>query len=128
MPIHILQTASVTRDLRANEVAERIVRDGVAPTCAAGFATLGRGIFVGGATGTFFDLASITKSMTAVAVASSSLDRTAKLADVLPELAATPSASASIEILLAHRAGLEAHVQMWLRENMQPAQMLLEAA
>ncbi|MEO8877098.1 MAG: serine hydrolase domain-containing protein, partial [Polyangiaceae bacterium] len=69
-----------------------------------------------------------TKSMTAVAVASSSLDRTAKLADVLPELAATASASASIEILLAHRAGLVAHVQMWLRENMQPAQMLLVAA
>jgi CubicO group peptidase (beta-lactamase class C family) len=119
---------SISRDLRANDVAARIVSSGVAPAAAAGFAVPGRGIFVGGSADTFFDLASLTKSMTAVAVANSSLDRHATLGALLPELADTASASAPIELLLAHRAGLEAHVQLWLRENMQPAHMLREAA
>jgi serine-type D-Ala-D-Ala carboxypeptidase len=119
---------TITRDLRANDVAERIVREKVAPMCAAGFATLERGIFVGGSTRTFFDLASLTKPMTAVSIARSSLDRHARLGSILPELADSASAAAPIELLLAHRAGLEAHVQLWLRENMQSAQMLREAA
>ncbi|MEO7109464.1 MAG: serine hydrolase domain-containing protein [Polyangiaceae bacterium] len=119
---------TITHDLRANDVAERIVRDTVAPTCAAGFATLEKGISIGGSSDTFFDLASLTKPMTAVAVAHSTLDRRATLGSIVPELADTASASASIELLLAHRAGLEAHVQLWLLENMQPADMLREAA
>jgi CubicO group peptidase (beta-lactamase class C family) len=118
----------ITHDCRANDVAERIVREKVAPMCAAGFATRKKGICVGGSADTFFDLASLTKSMTAVSIARSSLDRRARLDSILPELADTASASAPIELLLAHRAGLEAHVQLWLRENMQPAQMLREAA
>jgi serine-type D-Ala-D-Ala carboxypeptidase len=118
----------ITHDFRANEVAERIVREKVAPTCAAGFATLENGIFVGGSVGTFFDLASLTKSMTAVAIARSGIDRADSLGTLLPELADTASASAPVELLLAHRAGLEAHVQLWLRENMQPADLLREAA
>lgn len=119
---------AITRDLRANDVAARIVSDGVAQTAAAGFATPTRGIFVGGSWDTFFDLASLTKSMTAAAIAKSSLDRHATLGSILPELADTASASATIELLLAHRAGLEAHVQLWLRENVQSAYMLREAA
>jgi CubicO group peptidase (beta-lactamase class C family) len=119
---------TIIRDLRANDVAAKIVSSGVAPAAAAGFATIDAGIFVGGSTDTFFDLASITKSMTAVAIAKSSLDRRATLASVLPELSDTASAAATIELLLAHRAGLEAHVQLWLRENMQSADMLREAA
>jgi serine-type D-Ala-D-Ala carboxypeptidase len=118
----------ITLDLRANEVAERIVREKVAPTCAAGFATLAKGIFVGGSAGTFFDLASLTKSMTAVAIARSGIDRADSLGTVLPELADSASASAPIELLLAHRAGLEAHVQLWLRENRRVADLLQEAA
>ncbi len=124
--MHVNDT--ITRNFTANDVAERIVSSGVAPAAAAGFATPERGIFVGGSTETFFDLASLTKPMTAVAIANSSLDHHATLGSILPELADTASASVPIELLLAHRAGLEAHVQLWLRENMQPAHMLREAA
>jgi CubicO group peptidase (beta-lactamase class C family) len=123
-----MKNGMITRNFTANEVAERIVSSGVAPSAAAGFATPERGIFVGGSIDTFFDLASLTKPMTAVAIAKSSLDRRATLGSILPELADTMSASTPIELLLAHRAGLEAHVKLWLRENMQLAHLLREAA
>ena len=109
-------------------VAARVVAENIAPTCAAGFATPGDGIFVGGATETFFDLASITKSMTAVAIARSPLEPSVNLGVALPELSDSATAPVSIELLLAHRAGLEAHVQLWLRENVHATALLLEAA
>ena len=124
----MLLNSTIARDLRANDVAARIVRENVAPTCAAGFATPEHGIFVGGAHETFFDLASLTKPMTAVAIAQSSMDRTETLGAVIPELADSASALAPIELLLAHRAGLEAHAQLWLEKNMHPASMLWDAA
>lgn len=112
----------------AEAVAHSVVQAGVAPAAAAGFATPERGIFTGGAAETLFDLASLTKPMTAVAIARSRLARDAALGSVLPEVAGTASADATIEQLLSHRAGLEAHVQLWLRENMQTATILREAA
>lgn len=115
-------------DLACSEVAHRITEDGVAPLAAAGFATPKRGIFAGGSIDTFFDLASLTKPMTAVAVARSSLGREEKLGDVLPETKNTASEEATIELLLSHRAGLEPHVKLWLRQNVQDTSILQEAA
>jgi serine-type D-Ala-D-Ala carboxypeptidase len=61
----------------------------------------------------FFDLASITKSFVAVTVARlvqcGRLSFDTKLRDLLPEARGTATGSASILLLLAHRAGLEAH-------------------
>jgi CubicO group peptidase (beta-lactamase class C family) len=66
---------------------------------------------------TWFDLASLTKPITAMAAAR--LARAGKLAldtrlDVLlPEVHATASAHVPLEWLLAHRAGLESHRQLY---------------
>jgi len=61
----------------------------------------------------FFDLASITKSFVAVTVAClvqrGRLEFDTPLHDLLPEARGTVTGSASVLLLLAHRAGLEAH-------------------
>ena len=61
----------------------------------------------------FFDLASISKSFVAATVARlvqrGRLDFDAPLRDLLPEARGTVTGAASILLLLAHRAGLEAH-------------------
>jgi CubicO group peptidase (beta-lactamase class C family) len=61
----------------------------------------------------FFDLASITKSFVAVTLARlvqrGRLDFDTPLHDLLPEACASVTGSASVLLLLAHRAGLEAH-------------------
>jgi CubicO group peptidase (beta-lactamase class C family) len=61
----------------------------------------------------FFDLASITKSFVAVTLARlvqlGRLDFDTPLRDLLPEARASVTGSASVLLLLAHRAGLEAH-------------------
>jgi len=61
----------------------------------------------------FFDLASITKSFLAVTVArlvqSGRLAFDTELRDLLPEAHGSVTGSASILLLLSHRAGLEAH-------------------
>lgn len=106
--------------MTAEEIARKTVAAGVAPDCAAGCAArssgaglpLGSGAWmreIGGTTGLFFDLASITKPMTAVAVARARIDRDAPLGRFLPEVCDTPSEHVTIEQLLAHRAGLDAH-------------------
>jgi CubicO group peptidase (beta-lactamase class C family) len=102
--------------LPANEVAARVVQEGVAPLAAAGWAAAGQEEpgseqvrDVGGATGTLFDLASVTKPMTAVAVAWAGLDPSTPLGRWVPEAHGTPSEHVTLELLLAHRAGLEAH-------------------
>ena len=118
----------LTEDRVCSEVAHRITESGVAPLAAAGFATPKQGIFAGGSVDTFFDLASLTKPMTAVAVARSSLGREEKLGDVLPETKGTASADATIELCLSHRAGLEAHVKLWLRDNVRDTSILRDAA
>jgi CubicO group peptidase (beta-lactamase class C family) len=100
--------------LSPSHVAARIVGDGVAPMCACGWARDARGDEegtreAGGATGVFFDLASVTKPMTAVAFARSGIDVRTPLEDLLPAMRGTASAGVPVELLLAHRAGLEAH-------------------
>jgi serine-type D-Ala-D-Ala carboxypeptidase len=67
----------------------------------------------GGATDRIFDLASLTKPMTAFAVARSQLALSTPLRDVLPEARASASEAIPIELLLAHRAGLEAHLPLF---------------
>jgi serine-type D-Ala-D-Ala carboxypeptidase len=97
------------------EVAEEVVRTGVAPSAAAGCAVKGAGGWkseVGGDPDLYFDLASLTKPMTALAVAKSGLlDR--RLGEVVPELATSAAGSAPIELLIAHRAGLVAHLPLF---------------
>jgi CubicO group peptidase (beta-lactamase class C family) len=100
-------------DQRVERIAERVVRDGVAPCCAAACAARDGSRrwrrAVGGATGVLFDLASVTKPMTALAVARSGMDRRAPLGDWVEEARGTPSESVPRELFLAHRAGLDAH-------------------
>jgi len=60
-----------------------------------------------------FDLASVTKPLTALTFArlcrAGALARSDTLGSVMPRLAMTRSGSASLDLLSAHRAGLEAH-------------------
>ncbi|MET0591239.1 MAG: serine hydrolase domain-containing protein [Polyangiaceae bacterium] len=62
---------------------------------------------------TWFDLASLTKPVTALAAARVARRGTiawgAELGVLLPELASATASSATLEQLLSHRAGLEAH-------------------
>jgi len=63
--------------------------------------------------GAIFDLASLTKPMVAFAVARTGLDRARSLGSFLTEAHATPSEDVPLELLLAHRAGLEGHVPLY---------------
>jgi CubicO group peptidase (beta-lactamase class C family) len=98
-------------------IASAIVESGVAPSAAAGCSVRGvEGWYsaTGGAVSGLFDLASLTKPMTAVAVAArSGALRSARLGDLLPAAIGTASEAASLELLLAHRAGLEAHIPIF---------------
>lgn len=104
-------------DLDCASLARRVTETGVAPSAAAGCAArTPRGVWareLGGATGTYFDLASLTKPMTALALARSGISRKTTLERALPTLAGTASAGVSLELLLAHRAGLEAHLPLF---------------
>jgi CubicO group peptidase (beta-lactamase class C family) len=85
---------------------------------------------------TIFDLASVTKPLTALALArlerAGRLRRDEPLAAVLPELAATQSAGVPLDLLLAHRAGLDGHRPLYapLLSGSRPdlAEALAEAA
>jgi CubicO group peptidase (beta-lactamase class C family) len=93
-------------------VCARVVTEGVAPTAAAACAFRVAGRWnreIGGAERSYFDLASVTKPFTAVAVARARIDRAAPLGALLPEARGTPSENVTLELLLAHRAGLDAH-------------------
>ncbi len=94
-----------------DDIARRIVDDGVAPACAAGCAVRSGSWCreIGGAIDLEFDLASLTKPMTAVAVARSGIDRRRPLGTFLPEARGTASEHVPLELFLAHRAGLESH-------------------
>jgi serine-type D-Ala-D-Ala carboxypeptidase len=110
--------------LELDSIAREITDAGVAKGAAVGFAKYFDGgweIALGGATDTIFDLASLTKPMTAIAIARSGLDYRAKIASLVPETRGTETAEATIEELLAHRAGLEAHILL-------PAEGALELA
>jgi CubicO group peptidase (beta-lactamase class C family) len=80
----------------------------VAPLVAAGWVRGDAGE-VGGASDVFFDLASVTKPMTALAFARSGTDRRTPLGDLVSEARGTASEHVPIELFFAHRAGLEAH-------------------
>jgi CubicO group peptidase (beta-lactamase class C family) len=56
-----------------------------------------------------FDLASVTKPMTALAVVRAHIDPATPLARWLPEARGTASENMPLELLLSHRAGLDAH-------------------
>lgn len=85
----------------------------VAPQAACGFALENGAIAVGGETSTLFDLASVTKSIFAVAVARSGIDRTATLGSRLREAVGTAAEDVPLELLLAHRAGFPAHLPLF---------------
>jgi CubicO group peptidase (beta-lactamase class C family) len=107
---------SSTEALTPSALAHALIDRGVAPNVAAGCAVKRDGSWrseVGGDASTPFDLASLTKPMTAVSVARSGLAREAHLGALCPELGDTASARAPLELLLAHRAGLEAHIPIF---------------
>jgi CubicO group peptidase (beta-lactamase class C family) len=106
----------------AASVAARALANGTAPAAAAGCAARTRDDTphlkaavnawvreVGGATALYFDLASVTKPMTAVAAVRAGIDRATPLGVLLPEARGTASEGVSLELLLAHRAGLAGH-------------------
>jgi CubicO group peptidase (beta-lactamase class C family) len=120
--------------ITADGIAHRIVAEGVAPHAAAGSAVR-RGEWrreIGGSIDLLFDLASLTKPMTAVAVARAGIDRSAPLGLFLPEARQTPSEHVPLEQFLAHRAGLEAHRPLYAPlargESVDFAEALREAA
>lgn len=109
---------ALARATSPSELAGALVAGGVGTEAAVGFAhrTAGRWeVSSGGATSRLFDLASVTKPVTAFAVARSGLDRRTRLGVLLDEVEGTPSEEVSLELLLAHRAGLEAHTPMYER-------------
>jgi CubicO group peptidase (beta-lactamase class C family) len=101
--------------MNAEEIAARVVESQVAPVCAVG--VLGE---TGGSTVVYFDLASVTKPMTALAIAWAGIDRKTPLGDLLPEARGTPSEDVALELFLAHRAGLDAHLPLYAPLTLDP--------
>ena len=102
--------------LEVGAICREVVSRGVAPNAAAGFArrTAGAWRFVsGGEAGALFDLASVTKSVFAVAFARSRVDRGSALAESLDVARGTSSEDTPLELLFAHRAGLAAHLPLY---------------
>ncbi|NUP04549.1 MAG: beta-lactamase family protein [Polyangiaceae bacterium] len=66
---------------------------------------------------TWFDLASVTKPFVAVTLARLQrrgvIDRSERLGDVVASLQATPAARMTLDLLAAHRSGLEAHQRLF---------------
>jgi CubicO group peptidase (beta-lactamase class C family) len=100
--------------MNADELARAVRARGVAQHAAAGCAARrdargGWNTEVGGEAALLFDLASLTKPLTAVALARSGIDPRTPLGALLPEARGTASEAIPLELLLAHRAGLAAH-------------------
>jgi CubicO group peptidase (beta-lactamase class C family) len=105
------------------EIAELVVTEGAAPSAAVAAAVRTEGGWLrgSGTAGTalipagtaIFDLASVTKPFVAVLAARLARSGLLALGDPLerhlPEIAGTASARVPLLLLLAHRAGLEAH-------------------
>jgi serine-type D-Ala-D-Ala carboxypeptidase len=100
--------------MNADELARALRARGVAQAVAAGCAARrdvrgGWSREVGGAAGLLFDLASLTKPMTAVAFVRAGIDPSTPLGALLVEARGTASDGVPLELLFAHRAGLAAH-------------------
>lgn len=88
------------------------------------------------ARGHLFDLASLTKPVIALLLArlerAGVLSRAARLGEVVPALAATASAGVPLDLLAAHRAGLEAHRELFVKDSgarqLAPAEAIAQAA
>lgn len=116
-----VELTTSTRGLRA--LAQQLVSSEIAPDAAVGWAARvnGRWELEGGWASAgdrleqapIFDLASLTKPMMAMALAWSDVDRARAIGDMLEEVRVTTSAEVSLELLLAHRAGLEAHIALY---------------
>ncbi len=113
-------------------VARRLVAEGVAPMAAAGYLKEGRAPVIGGECAALFDLASLTKPMTALALARAGVPRETPLVELLPEVVGTPSAELPLELFLSHRAGLIDHLPLYgpLRDggSVDASEALLAAA
>jgi CubicO group peptidase (beta-lactamase class C family) len=79
---------------------------------------------VGGDLGTYFDLASLTKPMLALAILRSGLDPKTKLGTLVPE--AEPL-DATLEELLSHRAGLQAHTFLRPEDGLATAALAIKS-
>ena len=97
----------------AGALARDVVAQGVAPHAAVGYFGVTGPARVGGHDEGIFDLASLTKPMTAVGCVMAGLDRRAPLVSYLPELHDTPAAEVPLELFLAHRAGVPAHISLF---------------
>jgi CubicO group peptidase (beta-lactamase class C family) len=145
-------------DVDLSAVAEGVVATGAAPCAVVGAAAREAGgwrygwgvaghlwtVPPRGAAGpapeatlaTVFDLASLSKLATGLVLArlgrARRVSRDDALADCLGALAETPSGPVSLDLLSAHRAGLEAHRELWVPRPgaTQPSRdrMLAEAA
>jgi CubicO group peptidase (beta-lactamase class C family) len=105
--------------VREDVIASMVVIQNVAPDAAVGWAArgtsrwdIGHGFAGPSGIEPIFDLASVTKPMTAVALARSGIDRSTRLGKVLEEARGTASEDVTLELLLSHRAGLEAHLPL----------------
>ncbi len=104
--------------MSAEDLAKTVVSRRIAPHAAAGCARrVGNrwsiDVGVSDRETTFFDLASLTKPLCAVAWAISGLDLRAPLVSYLDEVGESPSAPVSVELFLAHRAGLVDHIPLY---------------
>lgn len=125
---------SVVPEVDLSRAAEIVVRDFCAAPCAvvAAARRVGdrfiQGVGVAGRLwadddapaariDTPFDLASVTKPITSLTLArlvrQGVMYRDERLADVLPTLASTASARVTMDLLAAHRAGLDAHGSLY---------------
>ncbi len=101
-------------------VARLVVRDLAAAPSATVAAVLGERVGAGsdGATiDTPFDLASVTKPFVALTLCrlerAGVLSRREILADLLPHLAGTAAGRVTLDLLAAHRAGVQAHLRLY---------------
>jgi CubicO group peptidase (beta-lactamase class C family) len=101
-----------SKSLTADRVKAEVLSRGTSPDAAAGCAARGGdGAWRRETTAeeALFDLASVTKPMTAVAVVRAGIDPRTPLGTLLAEARATASEQVPLELLLGHRAGLDAH-------------------
>ena len=97
-------------------LAASVVAEDTAPDAAVAWGRLradGTWRVARGGSRRLFDLASVTKSFTAVAAALSGMGSATRLGLHLPELSTSASGDASLAHLLSHRAGLEAHLELF---------------